>query len=86
MSLGGGSTRVHLEIYELLPPVIAEHPLFGLGLNTFSTFFGHNLYDPEVQKNLYRLAAGLVDEIELRIFPDQVAEMESRRRCQRVAG
>ena len=30
------------------------------GLNTFSTFFGHNLYDPEVQKNIYRLAAGLV--------------------------
>lgn len=30
------------------------------GLNTFSTFFGHNLYDPEVQKNIYRLAAGFV--------------------------
>lgn len=30
------------------------------GLNTFSTFFGANLYDPGVQKNLYRLAAGLV--------------------------
>ena len=30
------------------------------GLNTFSTVFGHNLYDPEVKKNLYRIAAGLV--------------------------
>jgi urea transport system permease protein len=30
------------------------------GLNTFTTFFGHNLYAPEVKKNLYRLAAGLV--------------------------
>ncbi len=30
------------------------------GLNTFSTVFGHNLYNPEVQKNLYRVAAGLV--------------------------
>ncbi len=30
------------------------------GLNTFTTFFGHNLYDPEVKKNLYRIAAGLV--------------------------
>lgn len=30
------------------------------GLNTFSTFFGRNLYDPEVQKDIYRLAAGLV--------------------------
>jgi urea transport system permease protein len=30
------------------------------GLNTFSTFFGHNLYDPQVQTNIYRIAAGLV--------------------------
>ncbi len=30
------------------------------GLNSFSTAFGHNLYDPAVQKNLYRVAAGLV--------------------------
>lgn len=30
------------------------------GLNTFTTFFGHNLYNPKVKKNLYLLAAGLV--------------------------
>jgi urea transport system permease protein len=30
------------------------------GLNTFTTFFGHNLYDPEVKKNIYMIAAGLV--------------------------
>lgn len=30
------------------------------GLNTFSTVFGHNLYDPQVKQNLYRIAAGLV--------------------------
>jgi urea transport system permease protein len=30
------------------------------GLNTFTTVFGHNLYDPDVKKNLYRVAAGLV--------------------------
>ena len=30
------------------------------GLNTFTTFFGHNLYDPQVKKNLYLIAAGLV--------------------------
>ncbi len=30
------------------------------GLNSFSTVFGHNLYDPTVQKNIYRVAAGLV--------------------------
>lgn len=30
------------------------------GLNTFTTFFGHNLYDPAVKKNVYRITAGLV--------------------------
>jgi urea transport system permease protein len=30
------------------------------GLNTFTTFFGHNLYDPHVKKNVYMIAAGLV--------------------------
>lgn len=30
------------------------------GLNTFTTFFGHNLYDPAVKENLYRVVAGLL--------------------------
>jgi urea transport system permease protein len=30
------------------------------GLNTFSTFFGQNLYDPTVKKNLYMITAGLL--------------------------
>ena len=30
------------------------------GLNTFTTVFGHNLYDPAVKENLYRVAAGLL--------------------------
>ena len=38
-SLGGNSTRIHLEIYDLLGPVIRDNPIFGLGLNTFSTYF-----------------------------------------------
>ena len=38
-TVGGGSTRVHLELYDLLPPVIGDHPLFGLGINTFSSYY-----------------------------------------------
>jgi hypothetical protein len=38
-SLGGGSVRVHLEIYDLVPPVIERQPAFGLGLNTFSSYY-----------------------------------------------
>lgn len=30
------------------------------GLNTFSTFFGQNLYDPQVKENLYLITAGLM--------------------------
>jgi urea transport system permease protein len=30
------------------------------GLNTFTTFFGHNLYDQTVKKDLYLLTAGLL--------------------------
>lgn len=30
------------------------------GLNTFKTFFGQNLYDKDVKKNLYMMAAGLL--------------------------
>jgi urea transport system permease protein len=30
------------------------------GLNTFTTVFGHNLYDPAVKKNLYLVVAGLL--------------------------
>jgi urea transport system permease protein len=30
------------------------------GLNTFTTFFGQNLYDPAVKKNLYLIVAGLL--------------------------
>lgn len=30
------------------------------GLNIFTTFFGHNLYDPTVKKNLYLIVAGLL--------------------------
>jgi urea transport system permease protein len=30
------------------------------GLNTFTTVFGHNLYDPAVKKNLYMLVAALL--------------------------
>jgi hypothetical protein len=38
-SLEGRSTQLHLEVYELVPPVLEERPLFGLGLNTFSAYF-----------------------------------------------
>jgi hypothetical protein len=35
----GSGTRIHFEFYELVRPVLADHPLFGLGLNTFSVYY-----------------------------------------------
>lgn len=30
------------------------------GLNTFTTFFGQNMYEPQVKQDIYRIAAGLL--------------------------
>ena len=43
----------------LLVATIKETGGFN-GLNTFSTFFGQNLYDKQVQKNIYLITAGLL--------------------------
>jgi O-antigen ligase len=36
---GGGSERAHFAVYDFVPQVIHSHPLFGLGLNTFSVYY-----------------------------------------------
>jgi O-antigen ligase len=38
-SLSGGSVATHLNLYQLVPPAMHAHPLFGLGLNTFSNYY-----------------------------------------------
>jgi len=38
-SLGSHSTQTHFDLYLLVSPVLASHPLFGLGLNTFSSYY-----------------------------------------------
>ncbi|MBD0290279.1 MAG: O-antigen ligase family protein [Thermoleophilia bacterium] len=35
----GPGTELHFEFYSLIGPALADHPLFGLGLNTFSTYY-----------------------------------------------
>jgi len=36
---GGNSESVHFSIYSFIPQVLHSHPLFGLGLNTFSVYY-----------------------------------------------
>ncbi|CAB4706500.1 MAG: hypothetical protein F2663_08400 [Actinobacteria bacterium] len=37
---GGGSENAHFAVYSFIPAVIHSHPLFGLGFNTFSVYYG----------------------------------------------
>jgi O-antigen ligase len=36
---GGGSTNVHLAVYDFVPKILHSHPLLGLGLNNFSVYY-----------------------------------------------
>jgi O-antigen ligase len=36
---GGGSTSVHFSVYGFIPQILDTHPLFGLGLNSFSVYY-----------------------------------------------
>jgi hypothetical protein len=35
----GRGTAVHFQFYELVPPALDPHPLFGMGFNTFADFY-----------------------------------------------
>jgi O-antigen ligase len=36
---GGRSTSAHLGVYDFIPQVLHQHPLFGLGFNNFSVYY-----------------------------------------------
>jgi O-antigen ligase len=35
----GGSESAHFQVYTFIPQILHSHPLFGLGLNTFSIYY-----------------------------------------------
>jgi O-Antigen ligase len=39
LSLGGSSTSEHIYFYQLIPPALNPHPLFGMGFNTFAVYY-----------------------------------------------
>jgi O-antigen ligase len=39
LQTGGRSESAHFGVYDFVPQVIHSHPLFGLGLNTFSVYY-----------------------------------------------
>jgi O-antigen ligase len=46
----GRGTSTHFVVYEFIPNVLSQHPLFGLGLNNFSVYYefvtGRNNFGP----------------------------------------
>ncbi|MGH2994745.1 MAG: O-antigen ligase family protein [Gaiellaceae bacterium] len=38
-SVSSSSSRLHIELYDLLGPVLRDDPLFGLGKNTFAAYY-----------------------------------------------
>jgi O-antigen ligase len=49
-SLNGSGTQTHFQFYQLVPPALDPHPLFGMGFNTFAVFYqfitGRSDYGP----------------------------------------
>jgi len=39
ISTGNASTSTHLGVYDFIPQIFHQHPLFGLGLNNFSVYY-----------------------------------------------
>ena len=39
LETGGRSESAHLGVYDFVPQILDSHPLFGLGLNTFSVYY-----------------------------------------------
>jgi hypothetical protein len=37
--LNSGGTQTHFQFYQLVPPALDPHPLFGMGFNTFAVFY-----------------------------------------------
>ena len=39
LQTGGRSESAHFQVYDFVPQIMHSHPLFGLGLNTFSVYY-----------------------------------------------
>ena len=39
LTTGGRSENAHFAVYDFIPQILHSHPLFGLGLNTFSVYY-----------------------------------------------
>jgi O-antigen ligase len=72
LQTGGRSERAHLGVYDFVPQVLHSHPLFGLGLNTFSVYYefvtGKSNWGPHSFYVALLVETGLVGTIAFFLF------------------
>jgi O-antigen ligase len=72
LETGGRSESAHFAVYDFIPQVIHSHPLFGLGLNTFSVYYefvtGKSNWGPHSFYVALIVETGLVGAIAFLLF------------------
>jgi O-antigen ligase len=69
---GGSSTSAHLGVYDFVPQVLHQHPLFGLGFNNFSVYYefvtGKTNWGPHSYYVMLIVEGGLVGAAVFAVF------------------
>jgi O-antigen ligase len=69
---GGRSTSAHFGVYDFVPQILHQHPLFGLGLNNFSVYYefvtGKTNWGPHSFYVALLVETGLVGTILFAVF------------------
>jgi O-antigen ligase len=72
LETSGGSENAHLQIYDFIPQILHSHPLFGLGLNTFSVYYefvtGKSNWGPHSFYVALMVETGLVGTLAFALF------------------
>jgi O-antigen ligase len=84
---GGRSESAHFAVYDFVPQIIHSHPLFGLGLNTFSVYYefvtGKSNWGPHSFYVALIVETGLVGTVAFFLF---LRYLFSRLRAARALG
>jgi O-antigen ligase len=72
LETGGRSESAHFQVYDFVPQVLHSHPLFGLGLNTFSVYYefvtGKSNWGPHSFYVALIVETGLVGTVAFALF------------------
>ena len=72
MTASGTSENAHFQVYDFIPQILHSHPLFGLGLNTFSIYYefvtGKSNWGPHSFYVALIVETGLVGRVAFALF------------------